>query len=240
MSKKQIEQIIIQAIVDSVPDQDAIGENLHNPDYYRNHSMEQVFESFAIESLGRIWFLTCLEDELNFTVEDPEKFFLENSDKTVFDIASMLPSGVKTPNQVPKPNNNLIGRLPYTRDFLFVDEILEITDHRSVQTKYIYQKSDPIISGHMKGIIVPGNLLTEQVCQSALLLTFDNPALPSNKTGVIIHSNSRYFSLVVPNREVIAYVELTKLFRTSISIKGECYVDDKHVATVTARIKMSN
>lgn len=61
--------------------------------------------------------------------------------------------------------------LPYGSSFLFVDEVIS-HDQRHILTATHYQPSHPLIDAHFAGgtKLVPGVLLVEQACQSALLL----------------------------------------------------------------------
>ncbi len=68
--------------------------------------------------------------------------------------------------------NDLIPQLPYGAGFRFVDRYELRAVERSVRTWKQYCENDPIVEAHFKGgpCVVPGVILIEQVCQSALLL----------------------------------------------------------------------
>lgn len=61
--------------------------------------------------------------------------------------------------------NQLLSRLPYTRPFLFVDELLQI-DENGVTGTYKFPEDSFFYEGHFKGYpVTPGVILTECMAQ---------------------------------------------------------------------------
>jgi acyl carrier protein len=73
-NKKAIQKILIDALVDSIPDQEVVRSKIENENFW-NLPFETIFKELGIESLGRIWFLTILEEQLGLQIDDPESFF---------------------------------------------------------------------------------------------------------------------------------------------------------------------
>lgn len=62
-------------------------------------------------------------------------------------------------------SRELISKLPYDKPFLFVDEILNITDD-SVEGHFTFQPDSWFYKGHFKGNpVTPGVILTETMAQ---------------------------------------------------------------------------
>jgi 3-hydroxyacyl-[acyl-carrier-protein] dehydratase len=88
---------------------------------------------------------------------------------------------------------NILGQLPYTKPFLFVDELLHVDEKRVIGTYTFHGKHD-FYKGHFKDTpVTPGVILTEcmaqigVVCLGLHLLnkqftTFDAIALTSAET----------------------------------------------------------
>lgn len=64
--------------------------------------------------------------------------------------------------------DEIISLLPYTKPFLFVDELLEV-DENGVTGTYTYGKDSDFYKGHFKDYpITPGVILTETMAQIGL------------------------------------------------------------------------
>lgn len=62
-------------------------------------------------------------------------------------------------------SRELLSKLPYDKPFLFVDEILNITDD-SVEGHFTFQRDSWFYKGHFKGNpVTPGVILTEAMAQ---------------------------------------------------------------------------
>lgn len=71
--------------------------------------------------------------------------------------------------------------LPYGKTFLFVENATVNCGKSTIETTYSYKPDHPILSSHFVGgpFVVPGVILTEQLCQSALLLGMANGSITS-------------------------------------------------------------
>ena len=100
----------------------------------------------------------------------------------------------------------ILEKLPYSKPFLFVDELLFI-DENGVKGTYTYAKELDFYQGHFKDFpITPGVILTETMAQIGLVclgiyLLGDQNAL--NKTAVAMTSNTiDFLKPVFPTEKV--------------------------------------
>ena len=93
-TNEEIRQIIVQALIDSAPDQ-ALAEDLikNDPALFQKNTMRMVFETIGMESLGWLWFGTLLEEQLPAgAIGEMEVFFITNSDKYLDELIEQLKS----------------------------------------------------------------------------------------------------------------------------------------------------
>ena len=65
--------------------------------------------------------------------------------------------------------NDIIAQLPYTKPFLFVDELLHI-DENSISGTYTFNEDLDFYQGHFKGNpVTPGVILTETMAQIGMV-----------------------------------------------------------------------
>ena len=94
-----IKDVFIRAIIDSVPDQEQVAALLSDVTFFENNVMESIFEQLGIESLGRIWFLTILEEQVAVKIEDPEAFFKSHADQRIDEVIEAIAGGVNLVQQ---------------------------------------------------------------------------------------------------------------------------------------------
>ena len=91
-----IREVFIKALIDSVPDQQSVKEKINDPGFFQTNRMEVLFEELGIESLGRLWFLTILEEQLAIKIADPEAFFAAHANHTMDQVIDLLPETIKS------------------------------------------------------------------------------------------------------------------------------------------------
>src|SRR6478609_10654745 len=107
-------------------------------------------------------------------------------------------------------NQEILSKLPYSKPFLFVDEILRI-DENGVEGTYTFDEHLDFYKGHFKdNPVTPGVILTETmaqiglVCLGIYLLGSDFNA----ETKIALTSSEiEYLKPVFPNEKVIVVSE---------------------------------
>jgi 3-hydroxyacyl-[acyl-carrier-protein] dehydratase len=106
----------------------------------------------------------------------------------------------------------IIRNLPYQKPFLFVDELIEISEN-SVTGTYTFSKNAFFYEGHFKeNPITPGVILTETMAQIGVvclgIYLLKDEILMKKKPQIALTSNAVDFYLpVLPNEKVIVISE---------------------------------
>ena len=109
----------------------------------------------------------------------------------------------------------IISKLPYSKPFLFVDEILHI-DENGVEGTYTFDENLDFYKGHFKdNAITPGVILTETMAQIGLVclgifLLNDNFSI---KTSIALTSTDMEFLKVVYPKEKVIVISEKIYFR---------------------------
>lgn len=105
--------------------------------------------------------------------------------------------------------NQIIGFLPYSEPFLFVNELIRV-DENSAEGTYIFKENSSFYKGHFKDLpVTPGVILTEccaqigLVCLGINLLQKEIKAIEDKKLEIAMSSSEMEFYLpVFPNEKV--------------------------------------
>jgi len=102
-------------------------------------------------------------------------------------------------------NQEILSKLPYSKPFLFVDEILHI-DENGVEGTYFFDENLDFYKGHFKGNpITPGVILTEVMAQIGLvclgIYILDN-TLNSDTLISLTSTEIEFLKPVFPNEKV--------------------------------------
>lgn len=104
----------------------------------------------------------------------------------------------------------IINNLPYSKPFLFVDEILNI-DENGVEGSYTFDASLDFYKGHFKdNPVTPGVILTEVMAQIGVVclgLFLLNNKLSKNNVIALTSANIEFLKPVFPNEKVIVISE---------------------------------
>ena len=131
--------------------------------------------------------------------------------------------------------SHLLRALPYEKEFLFIDGIIFLDMQKlHVRTRYSYRSTTPMIRAHFSGRYVSGNLLTEQVCQTALLLLTAVCGCDPARDIYLGKVTSDYSKPVRPDREVFADVQLLKQQPPAFLFKGAIFDDNEKSAIIQA------
>lgn len=102
-------------------------------------------------------------------------------------------------------NQEILNNLPYSKPFLFVDEIVSITENGVEGTYYFDEKLD-FYKGHFKdNPITPGVILTETMAQIGVVclgIYLLNNTFNKNSVIALTSSEIDYLKPVYPNQKV--------------------------------------
>lgn len=102
-------------------------------------------------------------------------------------------------------NQEILSKLPYSKPFLFVDEITSINEN-GVEGTYLYEASLDFYKGHFKdNPVTPGVILTETMAQIGLVCLGIYILKDSFKYDIVIaltSSEIEYLKPVYPDHKV--------------------------------------
>jgi len=134
--------------------------------------------------------------------------------------------------------------IPHRPPFLFLDEILEVTDN-SVRAGRTIRAEEPQFEGHYPGNpIMPGVLLCEAVFQAGAVflsrkLAVDVAGDTTARTPVLTRiQDSKFKSIVHPGDELIIEATLTETLGKFHFLKGKVTREGKTVMTVRFSLAM--
>ena len=108
-----------------------------------------------------------------------------------------------------------IAKLPYSKPFLFVDNIVHI-DENGVEGTYTFDENADFYKGHFKGNpVTPGVILTEVMAQIGLVclgIFLLNDALKSETAIALTSTEIAFLKPVYPNEKVTVFSK-KKYFR---------------------------
>jgi 3-hydroxyacyl-[acyl-carrier-protein] dehydratase len=112
---------------------------------------------------------------------------------------------------------NIIQHLPYSEPFLFVDELLEVSEN-GVSGTYTFGESEFFYKGHFKeNPITPGVILTETMAQIGLvclgIYLLKEEISSEKKPQIALTSNQIDFFLPVYPNEKVKVVSEKEYFR---------------------------
>jgi 3-hydroxymyristoyl/3-hydroxydecanoyl-(acyl carrier protein) dehydratase len=134
--------------------------------------------------------------------------------------------------------SDALGKLPYGREFLFVDEIVSVSVPREIVTRFRFSAANPLIRAHFKHgpKLVPGVLIAEQLCQSVLLLGM--LAVPEHQSYefVVGKLNCDFLAPIPAPAVVESHVTIQVSTPTAYGFWGKVFVRGHHVATIRGAV----
>ncbi len=122
----------------------------------------------------------------------------------------------------------IISKLPYSKPFLFVDELLRI-DENGVEGTFTFNENLDFYKGHFKEMpVTPGVILTETMAQIGLVclgIYLLNDSFNKNTAIALTSSEIEFLKPVYPNEKVTVisekiYFRFGKL-KCKVSMKNE-------------------
>ena len=102
-------------------------------------------------------------------------------------------------------NQEILSKLPYSKPFLFVDEIMSINEN-GVEGTYFFDESLDFYKGHFKdNPVTPGVILTETMAQIGVVclgIYLLKDSFNSNSVIALTSSEIEYLKPVYPNEKV--------------------------------------
>ncbi|SHG23926.1 3-hydroxyacyl-[acyl-carrier-protein] dehydratase [Flavobacterium segetis] len=134
-------------------------------------------------------------------------------------------------------SEEIISKLPYSKPFLFVDEIIQINEN-GVEGSYTYCENHDFYKGHFKdNPITPGVILTETmaqigvVCLGVFLL---NNSFNKNSSIALTSNEIDFLKPVFPNEKVSVFSE--KIYFRFGKLKCKVYMKNQKGETVCSGI----
>ncbi len=107
-------------------------------------------------------------------------------------------------------NQDILSKLPYSKPFLFVDEIISI-DENGVEGTYTFDENLDFYSGHFKdNPVTPGVILTEVMAQIGLVclgILLLNESLNKNIAIALTSTDIEFLKSVFPKEKVTVFSE---------------------------------
>lgn len=104
----------------------------------------------------------------------------------------------------------IISKLPYSKPFLFVDEIIQINEN-GVEGNYTFDENLDFYKGHFKDMpVTPGVILTEVMAQIGLVclgIFLLDDAFNSTTSIALTSSEMEFLKPVFPNEKVTVISE---------------------------------
>jgi hypothetical protein len=138
-------------------------------------------------------------------------------------------------------HNDLIARLPYTGNMRLLTEISELSlADRRARAWRVYPAEDPLVKGHCRGRYIAGCLLTEQVCQTALLLFYALPLAGYDDAGMplLVKICSDYLLPIPAGERVETEARIIHCTPAGLLFTGEAGIDGKIAVSVKATAKL--
>jgi 3-hydroxyacyl-[acyl-carrier-protein] dehydratase len=118
--------------------------------------------------------------------------------------------------------------IPHRDPFLWIDEVIEITDSRIVARKQINEDLD-VFRGHYPHFpILPGVLQLEAAFQAGAILIAKTQQMAAGQVPVVTRvNNTKFRNMVRPGDVLDIEVELTETLSNAFFLTGKVTVDGK-------------
>lgn len=107
-------------------------------------------------------------------------------------------------------HQDILSKLPYSKPFLFVDEIIRI-DENGVEGCFTFDENLDFYRGHLKNNpITPGVILTEVMAQIGVVclgIFLLNDSINNDTSIALTSTNIEFLKVVLPNEKVMVFSE---------------------------------
>ena len=134
---------------------------------------------------------------------------------------------------------DVLNAIPHRPPFLFVDEIVELTETTIKATKKISTEED-FFRGHYPGNpVMPGVLICESIFQTGAILLSHIIDYTAGGTPVLTRiSNAKFKNMVKPDALLEMEAELVEKVSNAFFLKGKASSDGKTVVTVEFAVSL--
>jgi 3-hydroxymyristoyl/3-hydroxydecanoyl-(acyl carrier protein) dehydratase len=134
--------------------------------------------------------------------------------------------------------HNDLDELLYGENFCFVDRVVSLVAGQTIDTEKQYHLALPIIAAHFLNgpKIVPGVILVEQICQSALLLGVRSKLFRQGAIPILAEIKARFLHPVKAESTVIARVTIDTCLRDAVAFRGQSLVSGQVVCKMSGMV----
>jgi len=134
---------------------------------------------------------------------------------------------------------DVLQAIPHRPPFLFVDEIVEMTETKIRATKKI-SSDESFFKGHYPGNpVMPGVLICESIFQTGAILLSRIIGYTSGGTPVLTRiSNAKFKNMVKPGALLEMEAELVEKVSNAFFMKGKASSEGKTVVTVEFAVSL--
>lgn len=128
--------------------------------------------------------------------------------------------------------------LPYGDGFLFIDRVVAFRASEWMETEKCYSSAHPIIAAHFANgpKLVPGVILAEQICQTALLLGIRSGMFGGKSPPLLGEVKARFPQPALADCVITSRVTVDTCIRRAVSFQGRAFRANELVCKLSGLI----
>ncbi|WP_417745641.1 3-hydroxyacyl-ACP dehydratase FabZ family protein [Rosistilla oblonga] len=132
--------------------------------------------------------------------------------------------------------------LPYGDAFLFVDRVVAIRPSECIETEKRYSSTHPIVEAHFADgpKVVPGVILVEQICQTALLLGIRSGMFDTKSPPLLGEIKARFPTPAVADCVITSRVTMDTCIRRAVHFQGQAFRANAIVCSMSGLIVLGD